>query len=98
MLPNEQFRFSYIARLETEVGVLEKQDLEAILKKFPKMRDELGEKALKIKEHRQAMKEEEDRMGYSMSNHSLRGLASKQGINRSKDKLGKTRSTSKSSK
>lgn len=61
LLPREQYRFSYVARLESEVGVLNKEDVEQVLKNHPKIFEELKEKANRVKVRRQSLKEEEDK-------------------------------------
>jgi len=61
LLVREHYRFSYVARLESEVGVLHKDDLEAVLKTHPRIFDELREKANRVKVRRQSLKEDEDR-------------------------------------
>ncbi|CAL8096398.1 unnamed protein product [Orchesella dallaii] len=60
LLPREQYRFSYIARLESEVGVLYKEDLDEVLKSHPRVFDDLREKANRVKSRRQSIKEEEE--------------------------------------
>ncbi|ODN04676.1 Cyclic nucleotide-gated channel rod photoreceptor subunit alpha, partial [Orchesella cincta] len=61
LLPREQYRFSYIARLESEVGVLFKDDLDEVLKSHPRVFDDLREKANRVKSRRQSIKEDEER-------------------------------------
>ena len=62
LLPREQYRFSYIARLETEVGVLRREDIDDVMSNYPLLKVDLVDRAKKIKNHRVTMKEEEDRL------------------------------------
>jgi len=61
LLPKEQFRFSYVARLESEVGFLRREDLEYVMGNYPILQEDLTEKAKKIKTHRTVLREEEGR-------------------------------------
>lgn len=78
MLPREAYRFSYIARLESEVGVLHKDDLEAVMKHYPKLFEEMKEKAMRVKMRRQSLNEERDKIRGATSTMSIKSAFSKE--------------------
>jgi CRP-like cAMP-binding protein len=64
LLPiKEQFQFSYVARLETEMGVLYGDDMVDVLGRHPGVLEEVVGRADKLKAQRLAKKEEQDRIG-----------------------------------
>ena len=60
-LPQEQYHFSYVSRLESEVGVLSRKDLDDVLRNYPNVQKDLSDKARRIKFHRINIKAEEER-------------------------------------
>lgn len=60
LLSKEQFRFSYVARLETEVGVLFQEDLLDVLSRHPGLVQEMKERANRVKDQRIAMNSNEE--------------------------------------
>jgi CRP-like cAMP-binding protein len=63
LLPREAYRFSYVARIESEVGMLKRDDLDEVLKNFPGLRNELLEKVRNAKFQRHSDKDHDDMRG-----------------------------------
>ncbi|XP_035714709.1 uncharacterized protein LOC118438473 [Folsomia candida] len=72
LLPiKEQFQFSYVARLETEVGVLFGDDMVDVLLRHHGVLEEVIGRADRLKAQRLAKKDEEDRIGFSDSSSGV---------------------------